>query len=115
MHSDVGGGYGPNRKTKTTVSDIALAWMLDEARDAGLKLEPHIRTRLTDGVTAPLHKSRRHIFRFKRPLHRPLVREGTPTKVHPSVKARWDANPGYRPAKLVELVANGWDTVNVGA
>ena len=99
VHSDVGGGYGPNRKTKTTVSDIALAWMLDEARDAGLKLEPHIRTRLTDGVTAPLHKSRRHIFRFKRPLHRPLVREGTPTKVHPSVKARWDANPGYRPAK----------------
>lgn len=113
-HSDVGGALAADRSTGTRVSDLALGWMLDEAKAAGLKHEPHVRDRLTDGTTAALHKSRRHIFRIKRPLHRPLRHAGIPTKVHPSVKLRWEADPRYRPRKLRELVQHGWDQVDVG-
>ena len=114
VHGDIGGGYGPSKKTGTTLSDVALAWMLDEAAGAGLELEQHVRVGLTNGVTAPLNKSRRHIYRFKKVFHRPLSHQGVPTKVHPSVKERWIADSRYRPPELVKLVANRWDTVDVG-
>jgi uncharacterized protein (DUF2235 family) len=115
VHGDVGGGCGPGRKTGTTVSDVALAWMLDEAAGAGLALEPHVRDRLTDGATAPLNRSRRHIYRARRALHRPLSHPEIPTRIHPSVRRRWEADPGYRPRELKKLVDRGWDTVDVGA
>ena len=114
VHGDIGGGYGPSKKTKTTVSDIALKWMLDEAKVAGLLLESHVRSGLTAGVTAPLNKSRRHIYRARKPFDRPLIYKGIPTKIHPTVQRRWGADPDYRPPKLEELVAPGWRTVNVG-
>ena len=114
VHGDIGGGYGPDRKTGTTVSDVALAWMLDEAEEAGLKIEAHVRERLTDGVTSRLHKSRRHIYRARRPFHRPLSHSGIPTKIHPSVQQRWEDDARYRPSDLVKLVANGWEAVDVG-
>ncbi len=113
VHADIGGGYGPSRTTKTTVSDITLAWMLGEARRAGLVIEPHVSDGLTDGVTAPINRSRRHIYRFKRRLYRPLSCVGKPTMIHQSVRQRWDADPNYRPRELVKLVADGWDTVDV--
>ena len=115
VHGDVGGGYGPNRRTKTTVSDVALGWMLDEAADAGLELEGHVRDDPTDGVTAPLHKSRRHIYRARMPFHRRLSHPEIPTRIHPSVQRRWEAEPRYRPRELKKLVECGWDTVDIGA
>ena len=115
VHSDVGGSYGPDKKTGTCVSDIALLWMLDEAAKAGLKLEPHIRENLTDGTLAPLHTSRKHVFRFKEPLHRKLVLDGVPTKIHPSVKVRYETDPDYRPPKLKDLVDRlRWSGIDVG-
>ena len=114
VHADIGGGYGPSKKTGTTVSDVALRWMLDQAVDAGLVLEPHVRARLTDGVTAPLNKSRRHIYRARKPFHRPLFHRRIPTRIHPSVKRRWEADPRYRPPRLLSLVDRGWDRVDVG-
>ncbi len=114
VHGDVGGGSSPSRKTGTTVSDVALDWMLGEAEAAGLVLEPHLRDGLTDGVTAPLNKSRRHIYRARRAVHRRLSRPGIPTKIHPSVKRRWEADSRYRPPRLVDLVDGGWDKVDVG-
>ena len=86
--------------------------MLDQGKYAGLKFEPHVSKCLTNGVTAPINKSRRHIFRLKNPLHRPLSIDKKPTSVHRSVKQRWDADPGYRPQKLVTLVdKHGWRTI----
>jgi len=115
VHADVGGSYGPDKNTGNTVSDLPLRWMLDEAKTAGLKLETHISNNLTDGVNAPLHKSRRHVYRLKKPLHRELVVKGTPIKVHPTVKARYEANTDYRPPKLEALISeHGWDGVDVG-
>lgn len=115
VHSDVGGSYGPDKKTGASVSDIALSWMLDEATNAGLKLESHIRENLTDGTFAPLHRSRKHVFRLKKSLHRELVIDGVPMKIHPSVKARYEADSGYRPPKLKDQVDElTWSGIDIG-
>ena len=110
VHSDIGGSYPPDKRTGNLVSDIALGWMLEEAMEAGLVVEPHIQERLTNGVEARLHRSRNHVFRLKKPLHRELVVDGKPTSVHPSVKIRYEADRHYRPPKLEQLVETlGWD------
>lgn len=115
VHSDVGGSYPPDKDTGLRASDIPLAWMLDEATRGGLHIEPHIRNALTDGTTAKLHKSRNHVYRFKRPLHRPLLSADKPTKIHPSVKSRYQTDSGYRPRQLKKLVEeHGWHTLPVG-
>lgn len=116
VHADIGGSYPPDKKTGIRVSDTPLAWMLDEATKAGLKIEPHIRAGLTDGVKGDLHKSRNHVYRLKTPLHRPLIVEDKPTRIHPSVKARYEADKKYRPPQLKQLVeAQGWDNLDVGS
>lgn len=113
-HSDVGGSYPPDKQTNTVASDTPLAWMIDEAKLAGLKFEPHITQRLSDGTGAPLHKSRRHIFRIKRSLHRPLADKRSPSSIHSSVKVRYLQDQNYRPPKLQELVDSvGWDGIPV--
>ena len=113
-HSDVGGSYPPDKTTGTVASDTPLAWMLAEARKAGLKLEPHISQRLTDGSAAPLHESRRHVFRLRKSLHRPLVDNRFPTAIHNSVKIRYQQNPDYRPPQLTKLIdAVGWSGVDL--
>lgn len=114
VHSDVGGSYGPDANGNEA-ADLALQWMTEEAATVGLKIEPHLKQRLSDGLIAPLHNSRRHIFRFKQPLDRELVVSGIPTLIHPSVKARYEADPGYRPVKLRQLVEQvGWSGIPVG-
>lgn len=115
VHSDIGGSEGPDKKTGNTVSDLSLGWMIDEAKAAGLKIETYIGTNLTDGLNAPLHKSRRHIYRLKKRLHRALLVENTPIKIHPSVKARYEADSKYRPPQLEALIEGvGWAGIDVG-
>jgi hypothetical protein len=115
VHTDIGGSYPPDEKTKILASDTPLEWMLDEASDAGLMIEPHLRDTITDGRLGKLHKSRKHVYRFKSPLHRPLVIKDKPTKIHHSVKKRYEADPNYRPLKLKEFVENnGWENLDVG-
>ncbi|MEA1989278.1 MAG: DUF2235 domain-containing protein [Pseudomonadota bacterium] len=114
VHSDIGGSYPPDKKTGIRTSDITLAWMLDEAINAGLQIEPHIKESLTDGTKGKLHKSRNHVYRFKSPLHRPLVIKNKPTKIHPSVKSRYLADSKYRPPQLKRLVEQfGWNKLDV--
>lgn len=114
VHSDVGGSYGPDEQTGTSVSDLPLAWMLGEASAAGLLVEPHVLARLTDGSDAPVHRSRKHVFRFKRRLHRDLQPKDKPTKVHASVRTRYEADESYRPPSLKKLVDTvGWDGIEV--
>lgn len=115
VHSDVGGSYPPDRQTGLSASDTPLAWMLDEVANAGLNIEPHLRSSLTEGTRAKIHRSRKHVFRFKSPLHRPLIVAGKPTRIHPSVKSRYLADHNYRPPRLRELVErSGWDNLDVG-
>ena len=79
------------------------------------EIEPHIRQALTDGTQAKLHKSRNHVFRFKKRLHRPLTNSEKPTRIHPSVKQRYLSDDKYRPPRLKALVETiGWDAIDVG-
>ena len=115
VHSDVGGSYPPDEGTGIRASDTPLEWMLDEASTAGLIIEPHLRESITDGSQGKLHKSRKHVYRFKRPLHRPLMLNDKPTKIHPSVKKRYETDPSYRPPMLKALVEKyGWGKLDVG-
>jgi hypothetical protein len=115
VHSDIGGSYPPDKQTGIRSSDAPLAWMLDEATLAGLKIEPHIRKSLTNGAKGKLHKSRNHVYRLKSPLHRPLIIDGKPTRIHPSVKTRYMADSSYCPPALKKLVDQlGWDNIDVG-
>ncbi|TKB47864.1 DUF2235 domain-containing protein [Thalassotalea mangrovi] len=115
VHSDVGGSYAPEKDSGKVAADTPLAWMLKEAEATGLKLETHIFDELTDGTLAPIHRSRKHVYRVKRPLDRPLVIEEKPTLIHPSVKVRYQSDSGYRPPQLQKLVDDlGWDNLAVG-
>jgi len=115
VHADIGGSYPPDKNTSAMVSDTPLKWMLDEASNVGLLIEPHIQSAITDGSQAKLHKSRKHVYRFKKPLHRPLLIDGIPTKIHLSVKTRYETNDNYRPPKLEALVKkHGWVGLGVG-
>jgi len=115
VHADIGGSYPPDKNSAICASDTPLKWMLDEAHQAGLSVEPHIRDTLTDGSQGKLHKSRKHVYRFKRPLHRQLLDEEKPCKIHPSVKARYEKDPNYRPPELKALVEEyGWGNLDVG-
>jgi len=115
VHADVGGAYPPDKKTGIRASDTPLAWMIDQAAAAGLRIESHIKESLTDGIRGKLHKSRKRVYRLKRPAHRELMVEGKPTQIHPSVKARYLADDHYRPVRLKKLVDEfGWDQLDVG-
>jgi len=80
-----------------------------------LKIEPHIKKSLTDGAKGKLHKSRNYVYRLKSPLQRPLIIDGRPTRIHPSVKTRYLADSNYCPPALKKLVDQlGWDNIDVG-
>ena len=88
---------------------------MDEALDAGLILEPHLKAALSDGAGARLHESRRKLFRFRARLNRPIEQEGIDTLIHPSVKERYERESSYRPEDLEKLVnLRGWPQLNVG-
>ena len=113
-HADIGGSYPPDKDGKS-VADIALGWMMHEALDADLILEPHLKAALSDGTGARLHESRRKLFRFKARLNRPIEQEGIDTLIHPSVKERYERESSYRPQELEKLVnLRGWPQLGVG-
>jgi uncharacterized protein (DUF2235 family) len=109
-HSDVGGGYAA-----PCVSDIALAWMLDRARGAGLVLDQTALAAFPlalDPLT-PLHDSKKGLYRLTPGIDRPIGVAAPDPKnpraprgpdatqsVHASVRERWDKDPTYRPAEL---------------
>lgn len=108
VHGDIGGGYEPDKQGRIT-SDFALAWMTAEAMAAGLSVESHLPESLNASVKASVHRSVRHIYRFRGKEPRPLERPGRPTRIHHSVKERWEADPEYRPENLRDyLDVHGW-------
>ena len=96
VHSDVGGGY-----PETDLSDIALQWMLDEAKAAGLALDSEVLTLrpLSPKPTGKLHDSKRGLYNLTPGNNRPIGVAGTQS-VHRSALARWDQDRSYRPKNL---------------
>ena len=110
VHSNIGGSYAPDKQTGGLLSDIPLQWMMQQAAEAGLVLEPHLKASLNCRYDATLHNSRKHIYRSKSPLYRPIDHNKGDILIHQSVKQRWDNDKDYRPKNLLEFLENnaGW-------
>jgi uncharacterized protein (DUF2235 family) len=96
VHSDVGGGYPEH-----DLSDIALQWMLDKAKENDLLLDNEVLEGrpLTPKPAGKEHDSKNGLYNLTKGIDRPIGVGGTQS-VHPSALARWDAVPGYRPKNL---------------
>jgi hypothetical protein len=103
-HCGVGGGY-----VERGLSDLALGWMIDEARACGLTFHEGIAAQvLTDGHADVLHDSCTGFYDLIGPVPRavPLLDSTNPSPhVHPSVLARQACPPitaaPYRPNHVV--------------
>ena len=119
VHSDVGGGGRPKNGEKTErskyLSDVALAWMANEAKAEGLALEDHLH-----GDTSDLHKLERHrsYKRHWRALGRKKRKVPTNALVHVSVKKRHEESKHekreYAPKALRCWLdaQGGWDSAD---
>ncbi len=107
-HSNIGGSYKPDRDG-SLLSDIALAWMLGEAKACGLTTEDHLDTQINGNPLATLHNSRRSFYRVKKRFYRAIDHGKGPVLIHKSVKARWDQDQKYRPRNLQAYIDKyGW-------
>jgi len=94
VHSDVGGGYKYD-SDGTTLSDIPMTWLMQEAQAVGLAFEDF--SSVTElNPTAKQHDEYKGLMRFlgkyKRKIPNPNV---IPTLVHSSVKKRYE-NSDYK-------------------
>jgi uncharacterized protein (DUF2235 family) len=93
VHSNVGGGYADSG-----LSDIALRWMIDSAREHGLKFK---RNEVEKFMPNPLGQQRDSFKEASLPGKKPRrIRNGD--LIHQSVEKRMAAGIGYKP------VANNW-------
>ena len=90
VHSDVGGSYA-----ETALSDIALAWMLKNAEQQGLRLKGGWADELKLNPSGLIHESRAGFWRMWRPAVR-CVPEGA--KIHKSVFDRINDSETNLPA-----------------
>ncbi len=113
VHSNIGGSYAPDKETGGLLSDIPLEWMMQQAAEAGLVLETHLKSSLNGRYDATLHNSRKHIYRSKRPLYRPINHKKSEVLIHQTVKQRWDNDEAYRPKNLLQFLEqnDGWPTL----
>ncbi|KPC60739.1 DUF2235 domain-containing protein [Streptomyces chattanoogensis] len=116
VHSDIGGGY-----PETSLSDIALLWMVHHARRHGLEFDTEalspagprekspdrsIEFRVRPLVMGELHDSRTGLYRLAGTLHRPIGRTADGGGLDGSqylavtTKARHDGDAAYRPPEL---------------
>jgi hypothetical protein len=104
VHTDVGGGYV--RPGRQALSDYPLRWIADEAHACGLALEPHLAASTKPVATAKLHDSYKGVMKL---LGKSRRRIKAGTRIHHSVKTRYDADDDYRPPMLESHVQKkGW-------
>jgi uncharacterized protein (DUF2235 family) len=111
VHSDVGGGYGPDPKGPTAgkrLSDVPFRWMLGEGVHFGLEVEDHLKKSLAPEPLARRHEEYEGFFKVLGEHVRRIPRR---TFLHDSVKTRYEAIPSYRPKSLVRYLGQypGWD------
>jgi hypothetical protein len=107
-HSNIGGSVAPN-DDGSTLSDIALQWMISQARAASLTVELHLADALLPNPMADIQDSYRSFYRVKKRFIRALDPELVPILLHQSVKTRWLNDSNYRPKNLVDYIdKHGW-------
>lgn len=102
-HSDIGGGQRPD-PDGSLLSDFPLKWIVDEAAGKGLRFSEHLFTGLMPKATSQLHESYTGKWLLAGQHKRAVL---TYLRLHQSVKDRYDADPGYRPEKLVQRIEKG--------
>ncbi|MGB0562013.1 MAG: DUF2235 domain-containing protein [Spirulinaceae cyanobacterium] len=98
-HGSVGGGSSANRG----LSDIALAWMMEQSQKLGLTLDAgNIPTGINCDPTITIAKGKNPLFKFNKPFIRDIP---APAHFDPSVKQRWQKVATYRPKNLLPYQA----------
>lgn len=105
VHSDVGGGYDD-----TSLSDTALDWMIDRAKTAGLEFDAGVMKAhpTHPAPTGTMHNSMTIVYRVEGELQRQIGNDPTQS-LHPSVIARWEADPHYRPKNVHDYFVSTGD------
>jgi uncharacterized protein (DUF2235 family) len=80
VHSDVGGYYD-----ERGLSDISFAWMMDKAKECGLKLKDNWQADLKQNACGIMHNSRKGFWKIWRPINRKIP---SGAKIHQSVRVR---------------------------
>lgn len=96
VHADIGGGY---RETESGLSKYPLAWMIEEAEAAGLRLNRAMINHLVHGKP---RKGSTHSYTppdFRAKLHRSLTIWWSPLEIIPRL-SKWREWPKGRPALL---------------
>jgi hypothetical protein len=90
VHSDVGGGY-----LQTSLSDGALAWMMDEAVGCGLELRAGTRDQVNPDHLGVVHDSYDGVFKFlkSKPRSVPCVGSDCNGQFHESASKRYSGPP----------------------
>jgi len=100
-HANVGGGYA-----NIGLSDIALDWLANKARDCGLSIS--VITTKPDALGL-IVESRCGLYRliptYYRPIADPAIAGVTHESLHPSVVERYAKDSTYRPRNLEEYFA----------
>ncbi|HUK36198.1 MAG TPA: DUF2235 domain-containing protein, partial [Vicinamibacterales bacterium] len=93
-HCDVGGSY-----PETSLSDIALGWMMNKALALGLSFDEGVLAKYSDvdakHALGTIHESWKPLWGFPKPRS-----IGQTANVASSVQIRWLADASYRPGNL---------------
>lgn len=94
-HSNIGGGY-----PSTALSDIALEWMIEKARNC--KLDINTVEYNSNYLKAP-DESWKGFYKLISRFYRPIGQQvNSFEELHPTVEKRYNEDPDYRPKNLVE-------------
>lgn len=109
VHSDVGGSYPPD-PDGSSLADIPLQWIMDEAEKAGLALEPHLRASLRGNAAATAHEEYDGFYKLLGRHQRHIPKH---TDIHPSIVERWQVMPHWRPPALRDYTEsnNNWNKI----
>ncbi|BDY12179.1 DUF2235 domain-containing protein [Hydrogenimonas cancrithermarum] len=104
VHANVGGGY-----VDTGLSDIALQWMIEEAREAGINFKKEMVKQIKPDIHGILYDSQTGIFKHMRSMPRsmpPIVPKSLKKSLHPSAIARQSNPPidqtGYHETRFLK-------------
>ncbi len=95
VHANVGGGY-----VDTGLSDIALKWMIDEAKAAGLKFRKDMVKQITPYTLGIIYDSATGIFKHLRTMPRSIpaiVEKNSSKAIHPFALQRQKMPPIEEP------------------
>lgn len=106
-HSDVGGGLEPDGDG-SSLSDIPLKWIVDEATAHGLSFSDAFTRKIRMNPKSRLNESYEGKWLLAGQHKRTLLSH---LKIHRSVKERYESDQTYRPAKLVARLGEPpvWD------